>query len=197
MPILFDGIDLDSSFRIHNHSLYHMKKLLLLFSFLTLIFAGSHPALAVEKSYTIEFTPTVAENNSLNATTIKNSITTGKDYVASITSDSRIFSGTTNGLRLGSGSGTGSFTIVLTNTTQVTKIVISAKTYNDDQSKIKYNGGSLEEHGYLTSEFVDYTWNICTEITKIPISIYGGRAYVKSVTVYYEGTEGGGQNPLR
>ena len=77
-----------------------MKKLLLLFGFLTLLFALPATAQKGEKSYTIEFATSTSGTNSMNASAIMDAITEeGRTFVESISDAKYIFPGGTDGLR--------------------------------------------------------------------------------------------------
>lgn len=169
-----------------------MKKLLLLFGFLTLLFIGSASALAAEKSYTIEFTG-IGGSSEMNADKIMGAITTGKEYVTSISATKIFGANASDGLRIGSSGSRGSLTINLSDAGKVKakKIVVTAKKYGSDTNCKVAGPFSATHKDALTAEFADYDFNnanyqINPAIESIDLKVTTKRGYIKSVTVYYE-----------
>lgn len=117
---------------------------------------------------------------------LNSAIVNGNSYISSA-SVSKLFKGD-GGLKFGSSSAMGSFTLNLASSGRVnaTKIVVNAKTYSNDSTKIKINGIISEN---LTSAFTDYTFNLDgNELTSIKFETAASsknRGYITSIKVYY------------
>ena len=84
-------------------------------------------------------------------------------------------------MKLGSNSYTGTVTIT-SNSTNITKVVVSAKYYGSDSSHITVGGDDKT----LTSSYADYLKEYTTATSSVAISTTtkGKRAYVQRVTLY-------------
>ena len=87
-----------------------------------------------------------------------------------------------NAIRLGSGSSTGTITVTST-TSNITKIVVSAKTYGSDTGvtlNIDGTGNSI------TSSYADYSKEFATATNSVAIATTTSkkRAYIQTITVY-------------
>lgn len=183
-----------------------MKKLLLLFGFLTLLFALPATAQKGEKSYTIEFATSTSGTNSMNASAIMDAITEeGRTFVESISDAKYIFPGGTDGLRFGNSSNKGEFTINLTAAGKVKakRIVVNAKQYESD-ANCKVSGPfSATNSQALEKDFNDFVFTnsnyiLNPAIESIRLTVTTKRGYIKSVTVIYDAEEGGdgGETPV-
>lgn len=88
-----------------------------------------------------------------------------------------------NSIRLGSGSNTGSVTVTST-TSNITKVVVSAKSYGSDTSVQLTVGGN---NNTITSSYANYTKEYASATNSCTISTTASkkRAYVQTITVYY------------
>lgn len=189
-----------------------MKKLLLLFGFLTLLFAGTLPATAQdtaqkgEKSFTITFK--TAENNEQSDASSPSDIIVDEslNYVSGLSSVSKASAGT-GGLKLGTSSKNGSVTMSISEEAQVvpTKIVVNALRYSStggtfdaaNDIKISFNDSQKKTLGTVGTSPKDFTWEIITidVLKELCIENSAKRVFVKSVTVYYK-DEQGGETPV-
>lgn len=174
-----------------------MKKLLLLFGFLTLLFAGTATAVAAPQKFIIEF-----EKSDLNtpskAKFIEQCVKSGSEYITSTTTLTNVTGGNKDeGIILGTKKGAqGTLKLALAEAAQVapTKIVINAKKHTGNNSKVKVNGIAASDK--LTSSYADYTitYTQTSKITELELSVFktstdaneGCRGYIKSVTVFYD-----------
>ena len=87
-----------------------------------------------------------------------------------------------NAIRLGSGSNTGTITVTST-TSNITKIVVSAKTYGSDTGVTLTVGGTSNT---ITSSYADYNKEYTTATNSVAIATTTSkkRAYIESITVY-------------
>ena len=87
-----------------------------------------------------------------------------------------------NSIRLGSGSNTGSVTVTST-TSNIRKVVVSAKSYGSDSGVTLTIGGTSNT---ITSSYADYTKEFATATNSVAIATTTNkkRAYIESVTVY-------------
>lgn len=87
-----------------------------------------------------------------------------------------------NAIRLGSGSNTG--TVIVTSTSSnITKVVVSAKTYGSDTGVTLTVGGTSNT---ITSSYADYVKEYTTATNSVAIATTTSkkRAYIESITVY-------------
>lgn len=87
-----------------------------------------------------------------------------------------------NAIRLGSGSNTGTVTVTSTSS-NITKVVVSAKTYGTDTGVTLTVGGTSNT---ITSSYVDYVKEYTTATNSVAIATTTNkkRAYIESITVY-------------
>lgn len=87
-----------------------------------------------------------------------------------------------NAIRLGSGSNTGTVTITSTSS-NITKVVVSAKNYGTDTSVTLIIGGTSNT---ITSSYADYVKEYATATNSVAIATTTSkkRAYIESITVY-------------
>ena len=87
-----------------------------------------------------------------------------------------------NAIRLGSGSNTGTVTVTST-TSNITKVVVSAKTYGSDTGVTLTVGGTSNT---ITSSYANYTkeYTTATNSCSIATTTNKKRAYIESITVY-------------
>lgn len=87
-----------------------------------------------------------------------------------------------NAIRLGSGNNTGTVTVTST-TSNITKVVVSAKTYGSDTGVTLTVGGTSNT---ITSSYADYVKEYATATNSVAIATTTNkkRAYIESITVY-------------
>ena len=87
-----------------------------------------------------------------------------------------------NAIRLGSGSNTGSVTVTST-TSNITKVVVSAKSYGSDTGVTLTVG---DVNNTITSSYADYVKEYATATNTVTISTTAikKRAYIESITIY-------------
>ena len=87
-----------------------------------------------------------------------------------------------NAIRLGSGSNTGTVSVTST-TSNITKVVVSAKTYGSDTGVTLTVGGTSNT---ITSSYANYTkeYTTATNSCAIATTTIKKRAYIESITVY-------------
>ena len=147
-----------------------------------------------EGSFTITFKDNgTGSDGTVARTEIEDLVADGADYLESIEA-SKVFNAKKDmGIKLGTSSVNGSITLNLIETVKATKIVTTARKYNDSQHKLTVNG---EEFDLGTgNDFADYelTFSTPTELSSIAFEATNKRAYILSVAVYYEiATAGGG-----
>ncbi len=132
-----------------------------------------------------------------NRVVIEETITTGYSVVGTVTYPSNVqtisvstlsisTSGYTtienNAIRLGSGSNTGTVTVTSTSS-NITKIVVSAKTYGSDTGVTLTVGGTSNT---ITSSYADYVkeYTTATNSVAIATTVSKKRAYIESITIY-------------
>ena len=145
-------------------------------------------------SFTITFKDNGRENDSSSEITDMEAIVAdGADYLESVTS-TKVFNAKAGwGIKLGTSSVNGSITLTLKENVKATKIVTTARKYNDNQHALTVNGEQLDLG--TGNEFADYelTYASATEISSIAFEATNKRAYITSVTVYYEPATSGGE----
>lgn len=162
-----------------------------LFLTLFLITILAVPAWGV--SYTITFLDNGTSSDGSAAKTAKaDIIDDGEDYVSSISDATKVYQAQTDyGVKLGSSSAIGYFTINFSTSGQVnpTKIIVNARYYGtDSSSKLEYkiNGGSKSSKT-ITDAFANYEISMDgeTTITSLYLGSSTKRIYIKSVTIEY------------
>lgn len=148
-----------------------------------------------QDNYVVEFASTTTSNDGTAAiTTLADIVSSGADYITSITDATKVYKGKQGyGVKLGSSSAVGSFVMNLSNAGKVeaTSIVFNSCKYGSDNSSLKITiNGSITQTFTLTADLTDYTYTFsnATEITSIKIEGVTKRIYVKSMTVNYGGT---------
>lgn len=148
-----------------------------------------------QDNYVVEFASTTTSNDGTAAiTTLADIVSSGADYITSITDATKVYKGKQGyGVKLGSSSAVGSFVMNLSNAGKVeaTSIVFNSCKYGSDDSSLKITiNGSITQTFTLTADLTDYTYTFsnATEITSIKIEGFTKRIYVKSMTVNYGGT---------
>ena len=137
-----------------------------------------------ETSNRIQF-KSYSGSSELSANTIQSDLVSGSNIVT-ISSASKIFQGD-GGIRFASGSYTGTLTIGLKSTTQVTKLVLNAKKYSNDSPSVtvSINGTSAGTFNPTNSNYTDYEVTINKSATSITISAAkNNRFHLKYIDVY-------------
>ena len=123
-------------------------------------------------------------------------IEAGSGYLTSI-SGTNVYSTTEKGIRLGTSGNPGSVTLNLAAQTdgwKVTSVVLNAAQYGSDTGSIKVTtdqdgtGSTIQPSG---NDLANYTFalnNTGTDASWIKIETTSKRAYIKSITIYYECT---------
>lgn len=165
-----------------------MRKFLLIF---TALLCSLLPSWAAEASYKIAFN--TSSTSDLNATSLMNAVTEGKEYINSFTDIAKVYGGGTDkGIRLAAGSAEGKFSIKLSaaGKQKITRIVVNAKVYNvSDGGTLKIGGTTSGDASISSTTFTDYEFKGDTNFAwenlnfSVPKS---KRIYLKSITVYYE-----------
>lgn len=165
-----------------------MRKFLLIF---TALLCSLLPSWAAEASYKIAFN--TSKTNELNATSLMDAVTEGKDYIRSFTDLAKVYGGGTGkGIKLATGSAEGKFSIKLSaaGKQKITRIVVNAKVYNvSDGGTLKIGGTTSGDASISSTTFTDYEFKGDTNFAwenlnfSVPKS---KRIYLKSITVYYE-----------
>lgn len=165
-----------------------MRKFLLIF---TALLCSLLPSWAAEASYKIAFN--TSSTRELNADSLMNAVTEGKDYIRSFTDLAKVYGGGTGkGIKLATGSAEGKFSIKLSaaGKQKITRIVVNAKVYNvSDGGKLKIGGTTSGDASISSTTFTDYEFKGDTNFAwenlnfSVPKS---KRIYLKSITVYYE-----------
>ena len=145
------------------------------------------------KTVTTSYEITVSSNRQVIETTT----TTGYSVIGTVTYPSNTqtisvntlsvsTSGSTsiesNSIKLGSGSNTGTVTVTSTSS-NITKVVVSAKTYGTDTGVTLTVGGTSNT---ITSSYADYVkeYTTATNSVAIATTVNKKRAYIESITVY-------------
>ena len=171
-----------------------MKKRFLLLAMALFTLVGG--AFAAELSYTISMKETGTDSdNSQKVTAIADIIASGAEYVSAIPTATNVYNARSGrGVKFGTSSKTGQLVLTLAEAVKPTRIVVNAMWYKDSETTLKVNGKTFITTGNLADYTVEYDGN--TEVTSIDIATTSKRAYVKSVTVYYEGTVAAVEKPV-
>ena len=110
-------------------------------------------------------------------------------------SGSKVYAGTT-GVKIGSGSATGTVTLTLSSAANVKSVVVNAKKYGSDTGKLSVTAGSTaigsaQSPPASTGNLTFTAETAVANTTTISVSTSAKRAYIKSITVIAE-TSGGG-----
>ena len=106
-------------------------------------------------------------------------------------SGSKVYAGTT-GVKIGSGSATGSITLTLSSAANVKSVVVNAKKYGSDSGTLSVTAGSTAVGSAQSpnSTAGNLTFTATTAVsntTTITVATSSKRAYIKSITVIAEG----------
>ena len=158
--------------------------------------SGSAPHRATMAESTVA-SVTFSDANSDGSNDKSSSIT---DLVSSASgissySGSKVYAGTT-GVKIGTGSATGSITLALSSAANVKSVVVNAKKYGSDSGTLSVTAGStaIGSAQSPASTAGDLTFTATTAVsntTTITVATSSKRAYIKSITVIAE-TSGGG-----
>lgn len=144
---------------------------------------------------TISFRSKGDESSNITSS-LSSYVEAGSGYLSSI-SGSTVYSTTNKGIRLGTGSNTGSVTLNLATQSdgwRVTSVVLNAAQYGSDTGSIKVTtdldgtGTTIQPSG---NDLQDYTFTLNSngnDVSWIKIETTSKRAYIKSVTINYECT---------
>ena len=172
-----------------------MKKRFLLLAMVLFSLVGG--AFAAELSYTITFKEwsKTDTDNSQKSTAIADIIASGAEYVSAIPTANNVYQGRVGrGIKFGTSSKTGQLVLTLANAVKPTRIVVNARWYGSSETTLKVNDKTFTTTGDFADYTVEYDGN--TEVTSIDIATTSKRTYVKSVTVYYEGTVAAVEKPV-
>lgn len=163
-----------------------MRKFLLIF---TALLCSLLPSWAAEASYKIAFN--TSKTNELNATSLMDAVTEGKDYIRSFTDLAQVYGGGTGkGIKLASSNNPGKFTLTLSPFWQkkITRVVVNAQGWSSSEKGSLTLGGSTtgaveigDAKDYEFTGDPNMTWQ------NLIFSTPGNkRLYLKSITVYYQ-----------
>lgn len=163
-----------------------MRKFLLIF---TALLCSLLPSWAAEASYKIAFN--TSKTNELNATSLMDAVTEGKDYIRSFTDLAQVYGGGTGkGIKLASSNNPGKFTLTLSPFWQkkITRVVVNAQGWSSSEKGFLTLGGSTtgaveigDAKDYEFTGDPNMTWQ------NLIFSTPGKkRLYLKSITVYYQ-----------
>ncbi len=116
-------------------------------------------------SYSVMFKTGSGDGSNLATSTTESSyLSSGEDFINSISSVNKAYYGGSNGLKLGTSSASGSVTFAI-DSTEVESIVVNAKLYNSSKAAtLSVNSGTSQS---VTSSFSDLTFDIDSTITSI------------------------------
>ena len=157
---------------------------------------GSAPHRATMATSTVA-SVTFSDANSDGNSEINNSIAKNVSSSTGISSysGSKVYAGTT-GVKIGSGSASGSITLTLSSAANVKSVVVNAKKFGSDSGKLSVKAGSTAVGSAQSPNATagDLTFTATTAVnntTTITVATSSKRAYIKSITVIAE-TSGGG-----
>lgn len=157
---------------------------------------GSAPHRATMATSTVA-SVTFSDANSDGNSEINNSIAKNVSSSTGISSysGSKVYAGTT-GVKIGSGSASGSITLTLSSAANVKSVVVNAKKYGSDSGTLSVKAGSTAVGSAQSPNATagDLTFTATTAVsntTTITVATSSKRAYIKSITVIAE-TSGGG-----
>ena len=132
------------------------------------------------------------QSSALTTSTFKNQVSAGADFIASVNSVNRVYAGT-SGLKFGTSSAAGDFTITLADAAQLknpTITIASAKYKTESTSFEVYLNGATSANATIAAGATSgNSFTFSGIVTKIQIKSKGKRAYLSSITI--EGEEGG------
>ena len=165
-----------------------------LFSLLVLLMVAVTGAWA--ESFTITFkSASGTSDSSTKVYTVDAIVEDGATYVSSVTADNIYNAKSGYGLKFGTSSKIGTLTLTLANEVKnVTSIVVNARQYGSGtETTLKIQ----DKSDYTTTtEFTDYTYTYETpaSVSAITLETTTKRTYIKSVTVNYTASQGGGSD---
>lgn len=141
---------------------------------------------SVASGYKIVFKDSGSDGSSVlsDSSILSDYITEGADKVSSISSATKVYAGTT-GLKLGSSSATGSFTINLKTATQITGLKVTTKKYGSDTGNVVVKtdfdaaGKTITPSSTLAATELSMSGTTST----ITIGTSSKRAYISSVEI--------------
>ena len=157
--------------------------------------SGSAPHRATMATSTVA-SVTFSDANSDGNSEINNSIAKNVSSSTGISSysGSKVYAGTT-GVKIGSGSASGSITLTLSSAANVKSVVVNAKKYGSDSGKLSVKAGSTAvgsaQSPNATAGDLTFTATTAVNNTTTITVASSKRAYIKSITVIAE-TSGGG-----
>lgn len=162
----------------------------------TITVIDTTPAVGGEEPfYTLTFLTGGNTNAMTTSTAISNVLDeASKDYVSGISATSTAYNKSDNGLKFGSSKNTGSVTFALSEQGQVkiTKLVVEWASFNTTNANQTYNINGTEvgsTGNYNATTLKETTIEVANPEVATSLSISStARSYVKSITVYYEGT---------
>ena len=122
-----------------------------------------------------------SDSNQDNSSNIANKLVQNASGIASY-SGSKLYEGK-NGLKMGSGSATGSITLTLTSNVAVSKVTVNASQYGSDTGKLKVTVGSTELGSQTPATNLQFLANPAVETNTITVETTSKRAYVASISV--------------
>ncbi len=138
---------------------------------------------AEEVSGTITFK--TSSSDASQAATVANfvsgQVTDNGGFTLSCTATNNCYTGK-SGLKMGSSSKNGSFTLNLGDTYNVKKVIVNAVKYSSDAAKLSVNGSANKT---LSASLADYTFDINADISQIKVDMTK-RGYIASITIVYE-----------
>lgn len=163
-----------------------MRKLLLV---MVMILSCLGFSRAAEASFTIKFS--TSGTSALNANSLLNSVSEGKDYISEFTELAQVYAGGTNGsLRLASSNNPGKFTLKFKEGKKATKVVVNARAYNSNNAGTLKVGASTEGTQTISGTTPkDYTYTLDPNSTWYQLTFEVAkdkRIYLNTITVYYE-----------
>lgn len=145
---------------------------------------------STEGEYAITFSTVSADGSTeLTSNAILSNTATGSEYVSSYSGISKVYSGI-NGLKLGSKSNSGSFTVNFKSsivTEKITSIDVFGYKYGTDSNSINIEVGSESTSFTPTDSGIKGTLSLSTSkvITTLTISTSAKRAYISGITLHY------------
>ena len=132
------------------------------------------------------------QSSALTTSSFKNQVSAGTEFIASVNSVNKVYAGK-SGLKFGTSSAAGDFTITLADAAQLknpTITIASAKYKSESTSFEVYLNGATSPNATITAGATsNNSFTFSGIITKIQIKSKGKRAYLSSITM--EGEEGG------
>ena len=140
--------------------------------------------------YTITFKSASSDSNSDLGTspTVSNVVSSGTSYVASFSGCSKIYVGK-SGIKLGSGSATGTmnFTLATNYQSNIKSIkVVSAKYGSDTGTLTLYSGSTSLKSGISPGTDYTHTFSSPTKVTSLKLTTSSKRAYITKIVITTE-----------